>query len=360
MSEQKDVSGGDFDPLDARDIWFGLSSRKRNALSAHLLRKYGLESAENVGSRYGLDEWLTRDAKREAGRKAVINVELEDYLGYPRNRANWWQPLSGSKSWGSFFQNPLLAAAVELEQETAKDLTREIVVQSTLAYIGSSEIGYATDRYLPVDIHLPEWNPKEAAKINAALELFCEGIGCEYIAYPALAKSSTNGRGVIRTSPQTQKQFDRFEATVIGVFEDEELIRKVLEGDDDAALKVRAEILNLNSQTKKNDAETRKIEVDIEQAPEESAKKRAETQKTKAETFNAFATGIAKIVLALSLGASVIIGGTRLSSGNSGDNGSQTTVTTSKVSKKEHANRLEEFLKKLVELEEIVLKTTGE
>jgi hypothetical protein len=318
------------------------------------LHKHGLTSGEDLSISYTLRK--LEDIQRELT-EAYIEHGLEHYsevMGYPE------LIFHGAKSSGSFFRNPLLAAGLEVERESAKDLTRQIVVQSTLAYIASVEIDYPTDRYLPVDIYISEWKPKEAVNISEALELFCEGIDCEYIEYPALAKSSTHGRGVIRTQPLTHKEFERFETAVIGVFENEELIRTVIEGDVEAALKVRAEILNLNSQTRKTDAETRKIEIDIEQAPEESAKKRAETQKTKAETFNIIATGIGKIILALSLGASVIIGGTRLSGGTSDDTGSKATVATSKVTKAEHTNKLEEFLKKLVELEEIVIKTTGE
>ena len=245
------------------------------------------------------------------------------------------------------------------EQAKAHESTAELVVQSTLAYIGAKRLNYPIHRYIPVDFYLDEWDVAQAIEIRVALHAFFGALGCEYIEYPAVARSSTHGRGVVKTSKKSAKEFAKYENSLVALFENKEFVEKSVSGKSaDASEDYRAylEFMKLRADIDKAEAEKRKIESETLGNSEKHA---AETAKLKAERWNIFATAFSRITLTIIAGATITIGGISLSQSEDAapkDDNNKDQIVTHIVPKSKHASDLEEFLKKVGEIAETVLK----
>ena len=314
---------------------------------------YPLVSHLMSSERSLMNEWI-----RRAWGSAILRSSSETIFGHTIGD----EELAYAMGQFAARHDPLFSAIASrtLERDRASSRT---VVQGSLAYASADEFPSMVERFIPVDIYSEDGDPESAVTVARAIIKLTRALRFGFVLHPGIARSSTHLRGAIQTAPMTAEQLK----------ETEENLAVVLLGldsanasdtEDPASLKRENEALIklLEAQLAKP-----KPEADDKQKEADLSKTKAETGKIWAETFSVAMEAVQKLskaMLTASLGVSIIIGTTALSSSSSEPKGQapepgKKEIRATKTDKKTNLARLAEFLTKLAEQEEAAAKLSG-
>lgn len=245
---------------------------------------------------------------------------------------------------GSSYRPDPLWGAIESRALERARTSAELVTQGTLAYVHADAVPYRVERYIPIDIYLEETDVAALIELDGAVRDLFETLGFEYITYPAVAISSTHGRGALKTSPMTPSELKKTES---GIAKGLRHLNGNNKGGDSAKDDVGALL------------EVAKLQAELNLANQEIERSKAETKKANAEREAAVMDKRDKIASLLLKGVGVVALtiGTWVATG-SGQTGNAPVdppakvgraINSQKTDKASHLKQFGEFLKKLAE-----------